>query len=184
MSVKAIVDAWSGWRDLKHIPHSKNTVCFSPRVQSVSLADSPDSSTSRLSSFSTIFITSFFCQAKAQNGSQLCKHKFQTPKYAFQAIVQSIHNHLSSIVVTNNTITWTNLSLIIACIFTLPPFVCFIVAISLYLTIHFSPQVFSMSFYFLDSSCLLWLSHPKWIACILQKAYYIDVHVFTFWLLN
>lgn len=125
--VKAIVDAWSGRSDLQHIPHPKNSVYSSPGVQSVSLcslpADSPYSSTSRLS-FSTIFIIPFLCQAKAQNGSQPCKNRSQTPKYAFQAIMQSIHNHLSNIIVMNDTISWTNLSPIIAHVFTLPPFFC------------------------------------------------------------
>lgn len=128
MSVKAIVDAWSGQSNLQHTPHPKNSVCSSPRVQSVSLcsllAVSPYSSTARLLSFSIIFIIPLLCQSRAQNGSQLCKNKGQTPKYTFQAMMQSIHNHLSNIIVTHDKITWTNLALIIARVFTLPPFIC------------------------------------------------------------
>lgn len=129
---------------------------YSPRPKSTSislcslLADSPYSSTPRVFLSVPFHHTIYLSKQKHKMAPTWVKIKFKLQSLSFkpqQDLFSIIFPVLEQQLSPNSSITWRNMFLSIACVFTLPPFICVIVPSSLSLTTYCSPEVFPTIFF-------------------------------------
>ena len=148
------------------------TVCsLGPKSASISLcslpAELPQSSTPRVFLSVPFHHTIYLSKQKHKMVPSCVKIKFKLQSLPFKP-----QRNLSPIIFPvlelqlsqNSSVTWTNVSLSTARVFTLPPFICLTVPTSLSLTTYFFPSCFSHDFFF-----------PTLPAFMVIPSFYLDI---------